>query len=198
MIRCAIGAVLMSALATASGAQEMPPAPSASLEKCAATTSLEGRLVMEQWTRDSDCARPVRTRVTDRFLGYSCLEESPGMSTCRAFVPPPGSQAFDTAKVFRCVDIALAENAAGAAIVRMREWAAATRQCDWSQARGVLAMEVDFVRAEICTAGLCIGAERLSAIGKTRLGYLIEKTRREFGLIGSTASAHNAAASGGN
>ncbi len=170
------------------GPSQAPAPAEAALQRCAPSASLEGRLVMEQWTRDGDCAEPVRTRVTDRFLGIACLEEGPDVTICRAFVPPPGSRAFNTTRVFRCVDIALADTEQGTVISRMREWAAPTRACDWALAGEVLAMEVDFARGYVCVGGLCMPVAKLSTLGKLRLRELIETALREFGLLASTAS----------
>jgi hypothetical protein len=143
---------------------------------------------MEQWAQDGNCEKPVRTRVTDRFLGYSCLEQSPENTTCRAFTPPPKSRDFDTSRLFRCVDMALTDTDAGPYIGRIREWVGPSRECNWSQSPNVLAMEVDFARGEVCTGGLCLFVTRLSPIGKIRLRHLIEKALRELDMSASTAS----------
>ena len=44
------------------------------LAQCRSTISLDKRLVMEQWALPGGCDRPIRTRVTDRFLGFTCVE----------------------------------------------------------------------------------------------------------------------------
>ena len=164
-------------------------APRPRPKACAPTVSLDKRLVMEQWARDEACAQPLRTRVTDRFLGIACLETSPDVSACRAFTPPPGSRAFNTSRVFRCVDIALADTEQGIVVSRLMEWAApAPKVCDWTAAREALAMEVDFVRGDVCVGGLCMPVDRLSTIGKLRLRELIESALRELGLLASTSS----------
>ena len=51
-----------------------PPANESVLQKCAPTVSLDGRLVMEQWTRDGDCAKPGRHSLDD-ILRPHALEE---------------------------------------------------------------------------------------------------------------------------
>jgi hypothetical protein len=170
-------------LAVPSRPQEVGPRPPA--EQCASIVSLDGRLVMQQWAPAGACARPVRTRVVDRFLGFTCLENLPRNGTCRAFAPPPGSVAFDTSRFFRCVDMAVTDTEAGIVVSRMREWAAPSKTCDWAGSLGVPAMEVDFARGEVCAGGLCIVADRLSVIGKLRLRRLIGTAFRDFGLGGS-------------
>jgi hypothetical protein len=187
----AISLILTSALparSNAQGAGPTLPVAQDSLQKCPSTVSLEGRLVMEQWAQSGKCERPVRTRVTDRFLGYSCLEQGPENTPCRAFTPPPKSRDFDTSRVFRCVDMALTDTEAGPVIIRIREWVGSAKDCDWNKSRDVLAMELDFARGEVCTGGLCIFAARLSSIGKVRLRHLIEKALRELDMSASTAS----------
>lgn len=196
----AIGLVFACALPVRSSAQEAAPTPPAaheSLQKCPSMVSLEGRLVMEQWAQSGDCARPVRTHMTDRFLGFSCLETSPESTTCRAFVPPPASRQFDTSRVFRCVDLALMPTEMGTVLTRMREWVGhAKGQCDWSQSLDLLTMEVDFARGEVCAGNLCTSASKLSTIGKLRLRHLIEKALRELDLASWTASVHSPVAVG--
>jgi hypothetical protein len=173
--------------ATAAGA-ETGAEQHGAVEACAPIASLEGRLVMQQWAQRVACEEPVRTRVTDRFLGIACLEDGPDVSICRAFTPPPGSRAFNTTRVFRCVDIALADTEQGVVVARLVEWAApAPKVCDWSEARGVLAMEVDFARGYVCVAGLCLPVDRLTVLGRLRLRELIESALREFGLLASTS-----------
>lgn len=178
-------------IATAGAGAEPRADADRALEACAPVASLEGRLVMQQWAQDAACAQPLRTRVTDRFLGISCQESSPDVSSCRAFTPPPGSRAFNTTRVFRCVDIALADTEQGIVVSRLVEWAApAPKVCDWSEARDLLAMEVDFARGYVCVGGLCMPVDRLSVLGKVRLRELIESALREFGLLASTSSVH--------
>ena len=196
----AIGLVSTSALPSQPNAQEAGPAlPTAqgSLQKCPSTVSPEGRLVMEQWAQDGNCERPVRTRVTDRFLGYSCREESPESRTaCRAFTSPPKSREFDTSRLFRCVDMALTDTEAGPFIGRIREWVGPANECDWSRSPNVLTMEVDFARGEVCTGGLCLVVTRLSPIGKVRLRHLIEKALRDLDISASTVSLRPPRAAG--
>ena len=196
----AAAVVLAAAPAAPSSAQDAgatPPTAQETLQKCPSTVSLEGRLVMEQWAPSGNCARPVRTRVTDRFLGFSCLEESPDSTTCRAFVPPPSSRAFDTSRVFRCVDLALMPTEMGNVISKMREWVAhAKGQCDWSQSLDLLTMEVDFASGDVCAGNLCMSAARLSTVGKLRLRHLIAKALRELDLASWTASSGSPLAAG--
>ena len=200
---CVAGIALATAAPAAGSAQGAAPRPPAAqdegaLQSCAPMVSLEGRLVMEQWARGEDCQTPLRTRTTDRYLGITCLEPSPDVTSCRAYVPPPGSRIFDTSRVFRCVDIALADTEIGTVVGRMVEWAQPSKACDWTKARDTLTMEVDFVRAEVCTGGLCAPVDKLSAIGKVRLRGLIESALRELGLTTSSASSRSPARGVGN
>jgi len=160
-----------------------------SLVRCNSTISLEKRLVMEQWAQAGACDRPVRTRLTDQFLGYTCVGQA-GADTCRSFVPGPASRAFDTAKGFRCVDVALTEVDGGVAVSRMREWAAVPKQCSWDPSLGVLAMEVDFDNGQVCAAAFCMPVDRLSAIGKVRLRRLVTSAFQELDLMAQASGPH--------
>jgi hypothetical protein len=187
----AAGAFAICLLPQWSSAQKIgstPPAEPQTLSQCASIVSLDGRLVMQQWARAGECARPVRTRVTDRFLGFSCREHMPESSSCRSFAPAPGSAEFDTSRFFRCVDMAVTDTDEGIVVSRMKEWAAPSKACDWARSVEVPVMEVDFQRGEVCAGGLCILAHRLSVIGQVRLRRLVGKAFREFG-IGATTQA---------
>jgi hypothetical protein len=153
------------------------------LVQCESIISLEKRLIMERWAKQGACDRPVRARFTDRFLGYTCTTEA-GTDHCRAFVPGPASRAFDTAQVFRCVDVALAAtDDGGVTVSRLREWAAAPKQCDWDPALGILAMEVNFDNGQVCIGASCMAVDRLTSIGKVRMQHLVTSAFREFGLM---------------
>ena len=128
--RLLIAGFAIMSVGDALSAQPISPREEPALTRCTSVLSLEKRLVMEQWARPGGCERPVRTRVLDQFLGFTCLSEA-GFDACRSFVPGAESRAFDTAQVFRCVDLALTEVDGGIAILRVREWAAAPKQCDW-------------------------------------------------------------------
>jgi hypothetical protein len=160
-----------------------------SLVRCNSTISLEKRLIMEQWAQAGACDRPVRTRLTDQFLGFTCVSQA-GADTCRSFVPGPASRAFDTAKGFRCVDVALTEVDGGVAVSRMREWAAVPKQCSWDPSLGVLAMEVDFDNGQVCAAAFCMPMDRLSAIGKVRLRRLVTSAFQELDLMAQGGGPH--------
>src|SRR6516164_9687717 len=43
------------------------------MKPCRSFVSLEGRIVVERWAPTESCKKPMRTRATDRFLGFSCL-----------------------------------------------------------------------------------------------------------------------------
>lgn len=160
------------------------------LVQCRSTISLDKRLVMEQWALPGGCDRPIRTRVIDRFLGFTCLERSPESSVCRSYLPGVDSKAFDTAKSFRCVDLGLMDQDGGVVVSRMREWAAEPKQCDWDPYAGVIAMEVDFDNGQVCVAAFCMAVDRLSAIGKTRLRELVASAFRELGLTAQAGGPH--------
>ena len=135
---------------------------------------------MQQWAAAGACAQPVRTRVIDRFLGFTCVERGTDAAVCRGFVPVADSREFDTTNFFRCYDLGLTGSLEGIQINRLREWTAPQDQCDWDPNADVLAMEVDFDNGQVCVAALCMPVERLSAIGKVRLKHLLESAFREL------------------
>jgi hypothetical protein len=184
LARAAASALGMAVIAFGAATQPAMSEQNGGLAQCESIVSLEKRLIMERWAaKEGACDRPVRVRFTDRFLGYTCASEG-GTDFCHAFVPGPASRVFDTAQVFRCIDVALAEADDGNVTVsRMREWAAAPKQCAWDPALGLLTMEVDFDNAQVCVGASCMAVDRLTAIGKVRLQRLVTSAFREFGLI---------------
>jgi hypothetical protein len=176
-----LGLVLLIGIvlgATVARAQSPDP-----LVACPSILSADQRLLMEQWALRGGCERPVRTRVVDRFLGYTCTATGPASRNCRHFIPASGSWEFNTLKHFRCIDVALSASEEGVSISHMREWVAPRpRQCDWDPNLNILATEIDFGHGQICIASLCIASERLSRIGQIRLRMLIERSLRELGL----------------
>jgi hypothetical protein len=150
---------------------------------CGTRMSLDQRLIMQQWSvAGGDCTLPVKTRVIDRFLGFTCTERGTDAPTCRSYVPGGGSRAYDTAQFFRCVDLGLTGWEDGITVSRIREWAAPQDDCSWDPGADVLAMEVDLDNGYVCAAALCMPAERLTAMGKVRLKQLIESAFRDLDL----------------
>jgi hypothetical protein len=178
--------LLCAALSLAIGAvASIDPAvaESSELAPCPVLKSPDQRLVFEQWARGGECAKPVRTRVTDRFLGYSCIDRN-GTTTCRTFTPGSDSRAFDTSKHYRCLDVAIVPTDEGVNVVGLREWAAPQpKQCDFDPNRNIVASELDFTSGQVCIAGLCVPLGRLSVIGQLRLRQLTEYAFRELGLL---------------
>jgi hypothetical protein len=157
------------------------------LLQCAVVVSADDRLLTERWAATQDCDKPLRTRVTDRFLGFTCTQATADSVACRAFLPPPGSRAFDTSRHFRCVDFAVTDTEIGTVFNRMREWVDFSKACDWSRSGELPATEIDFSARKTCVVpgGLCISVGLLTPIGKVRLRQSIEKALREFGMMRS-------------
>jgi hypothetical protein len=155
------------------------------LVQCEPIVSFEKRLRLERWSPASDCDRPTKARITDFFLGYSCVVEE-GIDACRSFIPGPGSRDLDTAKGFRCLELSLTMDFDGDYHVhRLREWATAPTECEWDPNKGLLATEVDFDESQVCAAGACIPFQQLSGIGKARLKYLVLSAFRNNGVTTS-------------
>jgi hypothetical protein len=155
---------------------------------CGEQVSLDNRLVMLQWAAPGECQKPTKTRVIDRFLGFTCLEVTAEVSHCRAFLPDRGSRAFDTAKYNRCIDIGVTDSEDGVVITRMREWTGIQANCEWDPSLQLLGLEVDFKFRQVCIAGLCMAANRLSAIGRLRLRHAIATAFPELGLTAEAAN----------
>ena len=183
-MRILLGVALMIAAAHSSSTKAEEDGVDAQLIQCSSIVSFDKRLLMEQWAKPGSCSRPVRTRIVDQFLGFTCSQQSPEVIACRSFIPVLDSRTLNTAKAFRCVDVALTDADGGVAISRMREWAAAPQQCDWEPYAGVLAMEIDFEHSEVCVAAFCVDIGSLSPIGHTRLRRLITSAFKQLNLTG--------------
>ena len=171
----------------------LPPARPALAQEavqCTSLVSMDKRLIMEQWALSGQCAMPTRTRVTDRFLGFTCVGQSGEAEYCRSFVPTLESRAFDTAKHFRCVDLGLTGSPEEAWVSRMREWSATPNQCEWDPFQNLLASEMDFDNGQICLSAFCMPMQQLSAIGKVRLKYLVDSAFRELAVGAQARVGH--------
>ena len=155
---------------------------------CGEQVSLDNRLVMQQWAAPGDCQKPTRTRVTDRFLGFTCLEETTEVTHCRSFLPDRDSRAFDTAKYNRCIDIGVTDSEDGVVVTRMREWAGVKANCEWDPSLQLLALEVDFKFRQVCIADLCMAANRLSVVGRLRLRRAISTAFPELDLTANVVN----------
>lgn len=175
---------LAAAIVTSSSEAVMPEGEvDPVLTACNSSVSFDNRLFFEQWGTAGHCSSPLQTRVTDQFLGFTCHQLSPGNIVCRSFIPRLDSRVFDTAKGFRCVEVTVMDGEGGPDINRLREWAAPPKQCDWDiHGTHVLAIEVDFEHGQVCLAALCIDADRLSAIGVTRLKWLVRSAFEKLNL----------------
>lgn len=177
-----VGALALALNAATATAQPASPQLGSDLMQCEPIVSLEKRLHMERWAPNGECNRPTRARITDHYLGYSCVMQG-GIDSCRAFVPRPGSRDLDTAKGFRCLELSLTIDRGGEYHVhRLREWATTSTECEWDPNLGLLATEVDFDESHVCAAGACIPFQQLSGIGKARLKYLVISAFKENGV----------------
>jgi hypothetical protein len=175
------GLILVNGASFSSSVRAEDPSD-AELVRCNFIVSLDNRLLMEQWATPGHCSRPMRTRVTDQFLGFTCFQHSSEIIRCRPFIPRVDSRAFDTAKGFRCVDVAVIDGEGGIEINRLREWAAPAKQCEWHPHAGVLTMDIDVEHSQVCLDAFCINIDRLTAIGMARLRHLITSALEELNL----------------
>lgn len=182
--RAVVVLALALAFLAAHTAADSARAEASELVACPVLLSADSRLVFEQWAPPGGhCDKAVQTRVTDRFLGYTCTERTVGTAVCRAYMPGPGSRAFDTSKHYRCLDIAIMPTDEGAYVVGLREWAAPQpKQCEFDPNLSIIVSELNFANRQICIAGLCIAPKLLSVVGKSRLRKLTGQAFRELGL----------------
>lgn len=80
---CVLGALAVWIVPKSSGAEELSSKDRAPVEtevQCALAISPDYRLTIERWAPAGECTRPVRTRVTGRFVGFACLKNEAGRS----------------------------------------------------------------------------------------------------------------------
>jgi hypothetical protein len=147
LVPCVLSVLAVCTVPKPSDAEGLTSEARVAIEKeaqCALVVSPDYRLTIERWAPAGECERPVRTRVTDRFLATTS-------STCRSFAPPLPSGALDTAGHFHCIEMFVAATDAGAVVARMRQWVASRKECDWGPSFEGPVTELDFGRGAICT-----------------------------------------------
>jgi hypothetical protein len=182
---CVLAALSVCIVPESSGAEELPSkdrAPAETDVECALAISPDYRLTIERWAPAGECARPVRTRVTDRFLGFACVKNAADRSTCHSFAPSLPSRALDAAGLFHCVEMFVTATDAGIVVTRLKQWVASRKECDWGPSFEAPVTELDFGRGAICTGGICMPADRLSISGKLRLRRLVATALRQLGI----------------
>ncbi|MGD9715241.1 MAG: hypothetical protein AB7V46_24770 [Thermomicrobiales bacterium] len=138
------------------------------LTACAPVVSADQRLRMERWAIDEHCARPVRTRVIDRYLGFTCSKELDAAVRCRSYLPTFESRALERGNIQRCFDAALTAVEGEYAVSRVREWVTSVSgKCEWDP--HLLAVETDLENAQVCIDELCVATSQLSIVGRLRL-----------------------------
>jgi hypothetical protein len=185
LVPCVLSALAVCILPKPSGAEELSFKDRAPIEmevQCPLAVSPDQRLRIERWAPEGECEKPVRVRVTDRFLGFTCLGNAAGRSTCRSFAPPLPVGALDAAGLFHCVEMFVTATDAGIVVTRMRQWVVSRKECDRNASLEAPVTEVDFGRSAICAGGICIPADRLSISGKLRLRRLVATTLRQLGV----------------
>ena len=100
---------------------------------CTPVVSPDQRLRMEQWAIDGHCASPVQSRVTDRYLGFTCSKGPDTITTCRRPQPPAFvSKAFRMGRFRQCFDAVVTSTEMEFVVNSVREWVTAEpSKCEW-------------------------------------------------------------------
>ena len=116
LVPCVLAALSVCIVPKSSGAEELSSKDRAPVEtevQCALAISPDYRLTIERWAPAGECTRPVRTRVTDRFLAFAaacgdgleatrrCYNRAPAESLADA----PSATIGDSRVLRRCSDI---------------------------------------------------------------------------------------------
>jgi hypothetical protein len=137
---------------------------------CTPVVSADQRLRMEQWAIDGHCASPVRTRVTDRYLGFTCSKGQDTLAKCRTQPPVFDSKAFRMGHFRQCFDAIVTSTEMGFVVNRVREWVTAEPgNCEWDPGVSLLSVEMDLENARVCIEDQCISITKLSVVGRLRL-----------------------------
>ena len=151
-------------------------AADSAMTACKPVVSPDQRLRMEQWAADGHCASPMRTRVTDRYLGFACVKEVNASTTCRSYLPVSDSRTFGTGKYQHCFDAAVTATDGEYTVNRVREWVTTEpSKCEWDPYMNLLAVEMDLENARVCIEDVCIPITELSVTGRLRLVRAILK-----------------------
>lgn len=166
----AISAVAALFLGTTAVAQE------GILTACTPLVSADQRLRMEQWAIDGNCTRPVRTRVTDRYLGFTCSKGPSTSTKCRTLPPVFERKASIKSLYQQCFDAVATSTDMEFAVNRVREWVTSDlSKCEWDPAANLLSVEADLDNAQVCIEDHCISITKLSVVGRLRLVRTILK-----------------------
>jgi hypothetical protein len=137
---------------------------------CPAVVSADQRLQVEHWAIDGHCASPVRTRVTDRYLGFMCTKGIDAGTICRPRPPTFDSKPFRSSRLKPCFDAVLTPTEGEFVVNRVREWVTTgTGKCVWDPEARPLSVEMDLENARVCIEDQCIPITRLSVVGRLRL-----------------------------
>ncbi len=143
---------------------------------CTIVVSADQRLRMEQWAIDGHCASPVRTRVTDRYLGFTCSKGLDTGAICRSRPPAFDSKPFRSARLKPCFDAVLIPTEGEFVVNRVREWVTTgSGECVWDPDASQLSVEIDLEGGRVCMEDQCIPITRLSVVGRARLARTLLK-----------------------
>jgi hypothetical protein len=146
------------------------------LTACTPVVSADQRLRKEKWAIDGHCDNPTRTRVTDRYLGFTCSKGLGAAATCRLQPPAFDSKAFGRGRFQQCFDADVTSTEMEFVVNRVREWVTAKPgKCEWDPDVNLLSVEMDLDNARVCREDQCISIIRLSVVGRLRLVRTILK-----------------------
>ena len=157
--------------------------PGGGLQQCDSSTTPDARLVREEWAASGNCESPVRVRITDRRLGFTCVKAVGEATTrCRAFVPPPMAQELDRSRFVHCVGVELTTSPGAVSLSRVDEWIGASLPCALYPPEQTTTAQIDLELGRACiTPGeQCIAIARLSALGRRRVQGIVQKAVKAF------------------
>ena len=133
--------------------------------------------------RERKLRGPVRVRITDRRLGFTCVKAVGDATTrCRAFVPPPMAQELDRSRFVHCVGVELTTSPGAVSLSRVDEWIGASLPCALYPPEQTTTAQIDLELGRACiTPGeQCIAIARLSALGRRRVQGIVQKAVKAF------------------
>ena len=157
--------------------------PGGGLQQCDLLMTPDARLVREVWATSGNCESPVRVRITDRRLGFTCVKAvGEATARCRAFVPPPMAQELDRSRFVHCVGVELTTSPGAVSLSRVDEWIGSSLPCALypPEETTTAQIDLDLGRACITPSEQCIAIAHLSALGRRRVQGIVQEAVKAF------------------